>query len=207
VDLDTILPILIALSAAIGLPIALLARRKSGPRKADELYEHLLAVGAKVTLSDSSDDREITGRKRSWGEKSEAVIEVADRNFDFVSVVSVSSQYGTNYFVEYLVMSKSITARPRAKKTKMIRKKRPPLWGKVVDLEWRGDPHLAQMLNFDYDLKYRLLHSDSEGLKGGISIFPEPKHGHTRIRTEYQLPSPALLASLDAIAKHVKSWA
>ncbi|MEE8373393.1 MAG: hypothetical protein V3R87_06745 [Dehalococcoidia bacterium] len=161
----------------------------------------------KVQLLEATSDRELTGRKRSWGEKSESVIRIADRSIDYVSVVSVSSQYGTNYYLEYMVMSPGHTGQTKLKKTKMIRKKKPRIWGKVVDIEWRGDPHLSGRLNFDYDLKHKLLQLDRSALKGGITIIPEPKHGHTRIRTGYQLPSPALFKAVDAIAKHVKSWA
>jgi hypothetical protein len=206
-DWENLFPLLIGLSAAAGLVVTLLSRRKSSPKKADELYDHLLGIGVKARTLDDPNDRELTGRKRSMGEKSLTVIEVAGRNFDFVSLVGVSSQYGTNYYLEYLVMSPGHSGRPKAKKTKMVKKKSPPLFGKVVDIEWRGDPHLAQMLNFDHDLKYRLLHPDSNGLKGGISILPEPKHSHTRIRTGYRLPSPDLLEAINAIARHVKSWA
>jgi len=73
-------------------------------------------------------------------------------------------------------------------------------------MEWKGDKSLAQSLNFDYRLKDKLLQRDVPGLKGSIGIFPEPKHGHTRIRTSYSLPSPEILEALDIIAKHIKSW-
>lgn len=206
-DLENIFPLLIALSAAIGLPLALLARKKGSPKKVEEVYAHLESMGVKVQLQEATSDRELTGRKRSWGKKSESVIRIADRSIDFVSVVSASSQYGTNYYLEYLVKTPGHTGQTKLKTTKMIRKKKPRLWGRVVDLEWRGDPHLSYRLNFDYDLKHKLLQLNRSGLKGGISIIPEPKRRHTRIRTSYQLPSPALFKAIDAIARHVKSWA
>ena len=173
----------------------------------EELYAHLQTIGVKAQLLEATNDRELTGRKRSWGEKSESVIQIADRSIDYVSVVGVSSQYGTDYYLEYLVMSPGHTGGSTMKKTRMIRKKRPRIWGRAVDIEWRGDPHLSSRLDFDYDLKHMLLQLDRSALKGGISIIPEPKHGHTRIRTSHQLPSPDLFKAIDAIAKHVKSWA
>jgi len=73
-------------------------------------------------------------------------------------------------------------------------------------MEWKGDKSLAQSLNFDYRLKDKLLQRDVPGLRGSIGIFPEPKHGHTRIRISYSLPSPEILEALDIIARHIKSW-
>jgi len=62
-------------------------------------------------------------------------------------------------------------------------------------------------LNFDYRLKDRLLGADSDpgALKGSIWIFPEPKHGYARIRTNYFLPSPKMFEAINIIAKHVLS--
>jgi hypothetical protein len=87
----------------------------------------------------------------------------------------------------------------------MVRKKRPPLWGRTVDIGWKGVPGLAMRLNLDHDLKYRLLQDGLKGFKGGISIHPEPRHGHIRIRTGYQMPSPELFAALRSIARHVRA--
>ncbi len=126
---------------------------------------------------------------------------------DFISVISESSQYGTNYLLEYQVRTNILMRKEAARKTRTIRKKSPSIWGKVSDIEWKGDPYLAQRLNYDYELKYKLLHAEPKPLKGSISIHPQPKHGYTRIRTNYQLPSPDLFGAIDSIAKHVKSWA
>jgi len=78
--------------------------------------------------------------------------------------------------------------------------------GKVIDIEWKGDDFLAQKLNFDYGLKDKLLQADLSALKGGISIYYEPKRDYARIRTNYFLPTPDLFEATDMIANHVKSW-
>ena len=206
-DLGELFPIIVAIVAAVALPMALRKRKKGGQKKLDELHQHLQGIGVKASPLEKGSDLEQGIPKPSWGDKSGGVIAVEDRNIDSIRIMGVSSQYGTNYYLDYLVKSLSQTGRQDAKKTRMIKKKSSPLWGKAVDIEWRGDPYLAQRLNFDYQLKHKLLQADSNALKGSIAIQPEPKYGYTRIRTDYQLPSPDLFGAIDAIAKHVRSWA
>ncbi len=87
----------------------------------------------------------------------------------------------------------------------MVRKKSPAIWGKVVDIEWKGDGYLSQQLNLDYRLKDILLQSELKKLKGNIEISPEPKYEYIRVRTAYLLPSPDLFEAIDIIAKYIKS--
>jgi hypothetical protein len=202
---DELIIMLFLILPAIGLPIALALRKKGGQKKLDEMLEHLRGIGVRASRVEDEGEGEKTGRKRSWGERSEGVIAIEGRNMDSINVVSVSSQYGNTYYAEYMVNSPWLAARADAKKTSMVKKKSPPLFGKVVDIEWRGDPYLAQRLNFDYSLKYKLMQPGPNRLKGGISIHPEPKFGYTRVRTSYQLPSPELFEVIDAIAKYIKS--
>ena len=203
-DWDAFIPLIIFLSAFV-LPMILGRLRKSTQKKSEEFYQHLRGIGIKASLPEGESAPEKAGKKRSWGEKVEGVIDIEDRNVDYINVVSVSSQYGPTYHLEYNVKSRSQVGMETGKKTRMIRKKSPPLWGKVEDIEWRGDPNLAQRLNFDYQLKYRLLHGDLKGYKGSITIRPEPKYWYTSIRTGYHLPSPDLFEAIDNIARHVRS--
>lgn len=203
---DDVIPVILALVSMIGLFGFIAARRKGGPKKVDELYRHLQDMGVKASPLEKGGDREKIWQKSSFGKKSEGAIEIKGKNFDAVNVISVSGQYGTNYYLDYLVKSVTETVRQDAKKTRMVKKKSPPLWGRVVDIEWRGDEQLAQRLNFDYQLKYKLLQTDPKTLKSSITIFPEPKRGFTRIRTDYRPPSPDFFEAIDAIAKHIKSW-
>ncbi len=48
-------------------------------------------------------EQEKIGLKRASGEKSMGIIELKDRNIDSINVIGVASQYGTNYFMDYLV--------------------------------------------------------------------------------------------------------
>lgn len=205
-DWDALIPLIIFL-AVFALPMILSRLRKGSQSKLDELHQHLQGTGVKSSLPEGESAREKADKKRSWGEKVEGVIDIEDRNVDYINVISVSSQYGPAYYIEYIVKSRRQTGMETSKKTSMVRKKSPPLWGKVVDIEWRGETGLAQRLNFDYQLKYRLLHGSPTGFKGGISIRPEPKYWYTSIRTDYQLPAPALFEAIDTIAGHIKKGA
>jgi hypothetical protein len=205
-DPADIIPIALGVLAAVAaVPALLRLLRKGAPAKQDELQQHLEGTGLKVSRieKDSEVDKAIP---KNWSEKSEGALKVADRNVDAVAIRSVSSQYGTNYYLDYVVKSPGVMP-AGSKKTTLARKKSPPIWGKVVDIVWRGSTNLAQRLNYDYQLKYRLLHSDPAGLKVGITIQPQPAHGCTRIRTGYRLPSPDLFEAIDTIAKHVKAGA
>jgi len=204
-DLLGFLPAILAILGATVLPLVLRRVRKGRQGKLDELQQHLYSIGVKAAPLDEEAAQEALGGKSPRGQKLEGVVALKDRHIDFVAIASVSSQYGPTYHLDYVVKSRGQGTGAGAKKTRMVRKKRPPLWGRTVDIEWRGDPYLAQRLNLDYDLKYRLLQDGLKAFKGGISIHPEPGRGHTRIRTAYQVPSPALFESLNSIARHVKS--
>jgi hypothetical protein len=203
----SILAIIFAALAAIGLPLALGKRKKAGPQRRDELYQHLGKIGVEAALAETGGDEEKVGVSRASGQRSEGIIQLRRQNIDSVKVVSVASQYGVNYFVDYLVKSPNITGRHPMKKTRSVRGKSAGLWGKAT-VEWKGDESLARSLNFDYRLKDRLLGagSDPGAFKGSIWIFPEPKHGYARMRTNYFLPSPETFEAMNIIAKHVKSW-
>ena len=87
----------------------------------------------------------------------------------------------------------------------MVRKKNPAIWGRVVDIEWKGDFYLSQQLNLDYQLKDILLQTDFKKLKSNIMIVPEPKYEYVRVRTTYLLPPSDLFGAIDIIAKYIKS--
>jgi hypothetical protein len=205
-DWESIISLIIALLVVIALPLALRRRKKASAQKREELYQHLKEIGVKASLVEEGNEREKIGLSRTSGQRSEGIIALQDKNIDSINIISVASQYGTNYFLDYLVKSSNITANRILKKTRLTVKKSLFLWGKVVAMEWKGDKSLTQSLNFDYRLKDILLQRDVTGLKGSIGILPEPKHGYTRIRTGHSLPSPEIFEALDIVAKHIKSW-
>lgn len=196
-----------AVLIAIILPV-IARRRKKGEatNKIEELCQRLRALGVEVSPVEKGDSREKIGLARASGQKSEGLIDLEDRNIDSINVVSISSQYGTRYFVDYLVKGSNIMGERVLKKTRLTRKKSPPLWGKVVAINWKGDDALAQSLKLDYGLEDKLLKADANAFEGNIWIFPEPKYGYARIRTDYVIPSAAIFEALSSIARHIKSW-
>jgi hypothetical protein len=198
---------LFAVLIAIILPLIARRRKKEeATNKIEELYRHLRALGMEVSSIEKGDEREKIGLARASGQKSEGLIELEDRNVDSINIISVSTQYGTRYFIDYLVRGSNIMGERVLKKTRLTRKKSPPLWGKVVAIEWKGDDSLAQSLSLDYSLEDKLLKADVNAFKGDIWIFPEPKHGYARIRIDYVLPSAEIFETISSIARHIKSW-
>lgn len=194
-----------ALVLTIGLPLALRKRKKGGPQNVEQLLHHLQEMGVKASLAEKGVDEEKVGASRSFMRRSESVIKIEGKHIDYINVSSVASQYGVNYFLDYLVRSSSQSGQKRQKKTRMVRKKSPAIWGRVVDIEWKGDVYLSQQLNLDYRLKDILLQTEPKELKSNIVIFPEPKYEYARVRTVYLLPSSDLFEVIDIIAKHIKS--
>lgn len=197
--------IIAVLVVAIGLPLVLRKRKKESSQKVEQLIHHLQDMGIKAILVEKGVEQEKVGAGRAWGQRSEGIIKIKGRNVDYINVTSVASQYGVHYFLNYLVRSPGELGNRKSKKTKMVVKKNPAIWGRVVDIEWKGDAYLSPELNFDYQLKDKLLQAKPEELKGGIGIFPEPKYEYARVRTGYFLPSSDFFEAIDIIAKHIKS--
>ena len=201
---ESIISALVAILVMASLPLALLRRKKTGARRKEELFQRLGEIGAKASLMEPGDAREKIGPSRASGQRSEGIIQLEGGNIDSINIISASGEHGLNYFLDYLMKSPNLTRSRTLKKTWLFRKRNSLLWGRVVDVRWKGDKSLAQSLNFDYRLKDRLLKPDA-GLPG-IRIFPEPGQGYARIRTPYALPTTETLETLDIIARHVRSW-
>jgi hypothetical protein len=204
-DLENIIPIIIAFVTAFLLPFFLSKRKKEGHKKFEEFRRHLLGIGVRFVELDKQSEQAKLGKKISRAQKSEGALALEERNIDFIIVGSVASQYGVNYFIEYLVKSTFNLREESLKKTRMVRKKGSLFGHKVVDIVWKGDQYLAQKLNLDYELKHRLLQAGLNKFKGSILIIPEPKHGYTRIKTNFNLPSADMFYAIDSVAKYLKS--
>jgi hypothetical protein len=142
---SSIVGILFAVLMAIGLPLALRKRKKAGPQRREELYQHLRKMGVEATLVERGADEEKVGVSRASGQRAEGIIQLRRQNIDSVKVVSVASQYAVKYFVDYLVKGPNITEKRPLKKTRSVRGKSSALWGKVVAIEWKGDESLARL--------------------------------------------------------------
>ena len=201
-DWTNIGSIIAVLVFAILLPMALRKRKKAGPQNVEQFLHHLQEIGIKASLTEKGVEEEKVGTGRSWGRRPEGIIKIEGRHIDCINVSNVASQYGVNYFLDYLVRSPSQMGRRKQKKTRMVKKRNPAIWGRGVDIEWKGDIYLSQQLNLDYRLKDKLLQTE---LKGNIEIFPEPKYEYARVRTAYLLPSADLFEAINIIAGHIKS--
>ncbi len=197
------LPIVLAISTTVGLIVAARRLKKEGPQKAQELYRHLDAIGVEVSMPEEPVSQTTTGHKRPWGQKLVGTIKLIGSNVDSIDVIGTASQYGINYYLEYLVRISGFVG-PK-KKTRMVKKKTSFFGGMVADIEWKGDDSLAQRLNYDYQLKEKLLHMGPDALKGSIVAMPEVKHGYARVRTSYSLPTRAVFENIDTIARHIRS--
>jgi len=205
-DWSIIVNIVMGILLLIALPLVLRKRKKVGPLMREELCRHLQGMGIETTLRERDSYEEKIGVSRSLGQRSEGIIELKERNIDLVNVASTASQYGVYYFLNYLVKASNIVEGRKLKKTRLITKRSPPLWGKVVAIDWKGDDSLTRSLNLDYSVADRLLRADENVFKGNIWIFPEPMHGYVRIQTEYYLPSAEIFEAISSIGRHIKSW-
>ncbi len=202
---SNILSSLLAVLLAIGLPLALRKRRKGSAQNIEQFLYHLSGIGVKSFLLDKEAEEAKLGRRRVSKQKPEGVIKIEGRNIDYINVISVTTQYGVNFYLDYLAKTSGWLGKRDRKKTRMVKKKSSGMWGKVTDIEWKGDTYLSQELNFDYQLKDRLLQAELDKLKGSIWIYPEVKYEYARIRTTYLLPSTDLFEAIDIIAKYIKS--
>lgn len=205
-DLENFGSVLFGLLAAAGIFFALRSRRKSGPQKVTEFYEHLRGIGIDAVVLEENAEQSKISKKSSWGQKPMGTIKLRDKNVDSVNIIGMASQYGVNYFLDYLVNVSSFIGRSqKRKKTRMSAKKLGVYQGKLLEIAWKGDELLSRRLDYDYQLKDKLSQIDEKMLKGGITILPELKHEMARIRTNYHLPTAELFESIDAIAGHVRS--
>ena len=198
-DWQIISIILLAISGIAGLAIALRQRGKAGPKKREEFCQHLKEMKIQASPMERNEQKEKIGR--GAGQRSEGLVLVENANIDFINIISVSTQYGTNYFLDYLVESPRLEGKEAAKKVKLMKKKSQALWGQVIGITWEGTNPLTQRLNSDYRLEDMLM---SDSFKGSIEITPEPKWQYTRIRTTYFLPTPDLFRAMNLIAKYIR---
>ena len=199
----TIIGGIVALLTAVVLPLALRKKKRESGQKTEELLNHLQKMGLRATRLEDDSPAAKAGINRSWGQKTEGIIQLGG-NIDYIRITSVSSQYGTNYFPGYMVSVPGGVARKKSR-TRLIQRRSPAIWGRVVALQWRGDRYLAQQLNLDYQLKDRLVNINPDELKGGIQILPAAKHHYTIIKTAYRLPSSELFEVIDYLAGQIKS--
>ncbi len=197
--------IITALVAAIAIPLAVKKRKKEAPAKVAEFTAHLHSVGLAAVAVDKEAEQEYPDVfKGTTGEKIEQVFGLDRSRFRYLRIVSSTSQYGTYYYLEFLVMIPYTTAQT-IKKTRLRLKKTSAFGGAVSDVYWQGDPALAQSMNYDFSLKDRLMGCPQEELKGGITIQQKKKSSYVKIRTGYSPVSADFLEAVSLVAGHIAS--
>ncbi|MFC1899129.1 hypothetical protein ACFLXP_02220 [Chloroflexota bacterium] len=195
-----------ALAFAVGIPLALMKRKKEGPKKIEQLIQHLLGIGIKVSLVEETEAAEKTEMsRRSFAHSSVGLLAISGKNVDYINVIGTASQYGVNYSLEYMVKKSEYLDVEKQKKIRIIRRKSPAIWGRVMDIEWNGNSDLSRQLNLDYRLKDILMQIDLKQLKGGIKISLEPKKKYARIKTGFVLPEIELFEAIGIVAHHIKT--
>lgn len=203
--LDNIAWIVIALSSGVGIFIAARRRKKEGPRKFQELLDHLTNLGISAQAF-NQDLYQSTGQRRQpWGDKSLGSITLSRQAIESIETIGVAQQYGVNYFLDYVVPITSMGAFIKMKKTKMTKRKEATVAGKTMRVEWKGDQELASRLNLDESQNHRIVENGLVEQKDGIVISPDLKKQRATIRTNYHLPAKDQFDVMDAIAKHIKA--
>jgi hypothetical protein len=191
----------------VGFILSYFGLKKAGRKKVKELRDYLDTIGVKSWTDDFAYDGEKDGKKRSGGYKYLGKILLSGKEIDSIVVTGVASQYGINYYLDFMVSRTSLSNGDKSK-VKLARRKIRGHFSreKTQDIIWKGDTLLTQKLDADTRLKEKLLRTDLKPVRYTIEIVPEQKDSHNRIRTVYFLPSTDILDVLNIIAKHMKSW-
>lgn len=202
---NSITGIITAIIFAIGIPLALRKRKKEGPQNVDQLAQHLRQLGINVTaVSKDAIPSSLGSNRSSFKKNSVGLLEISGHHVSYINVIGIASQYGVKYYLEYLVQNAAWAGRGSRKKTRMVKKKSSFLWGKVTDIQWKGDYYLAQQLNLDYRVRDAILQSETEKIKHNFTIYPDVKQEYTRIRMDYFMPSAGMFEAIDLIARYIR---
>lgn len=204
-DWSNILPAIIAIITAIVFPFILKKRKKEGPKKRKDYAQSLDELGLKFEKIDKGDDRVSFIKKQSFSQKAEGIFALKEKNIDFLFIMSVTSQYGINYFIEFIVKNTFNLRDEPLQNTRMKLKRESFVSKKYVDLFWKGDSYLAQKLSMDYDLKHKLLNYIVNEEKVILTIIPEKKHGYTKIKTNFIPLTDEFISLINSLAGHIKT--
>jgi hypothetical protein len=207
-DSGIIVTIILAVTGLAGFILALLGLRKSGKKKVEELRDQLNIIGVKAWINMIEPDNVDKGPRLFRGFKYLGNIKLNDKAIDFINVTGIASQYGANYYLDFIVPHSNHISGYRVSKVKLARRRLNNLMGerKIQDVMWKGDTVLSQKLNLDMDLKEKLLQADLKQVKYSIEIIPEAERDYCRIRTPYFLPAKGMFEIISTIAKHIKTW-
>ena len=92
--------VVMVIALAIGLPLALRARKKGGPQKAETLLQHLQAMGIDASPVTGEIAESKIGIGKGSAQRCEGTFRIDAKNIDYINVVSIAGQYGVNYFID-----------------------------------------------------------------------------------------------------------
>jgi len=100
---NKLLPAIIAIVTAFILPIILSKRKKEGSKKKKDYSLNLAELGIKYEKIEKDDERISFVKKLSLGQKAEGIFALKGKKIDYIFIISVTSQYGTNCSLEFIV--------------------------------------------------------------------------------------------------------
>ena len=207
-DSGIIVTIILAVTGLAGFILSVIGLRKGGKKKVEELCDHLNIIGVKAWIDMVEPYTMNKGTRLFRGFKYMGSITLNGKEINSINVTGIASQYGANYYLDFIVPHNQRISGNGMSKVKLARRRLNDLMsgGKVQDVMWKGDTALAQKLNLDTRLKARLLQADLKSVKYSIEIIPKAEQDYCRIRTPYFLPATDMFEIVNTVAKHIKSW-
>ena len=203
----SIVTIILAVTGLAGFILSLIGLKKGGKKKVEELRDHLNTIGVKAWIDMIAPDNSNKGTRLFRGFKYLGNITLNGKEIDSINVTGAASQYGANYFLDFIVLHNNHISANGVSKVRLTRRRLNDLMGggKIQDVMWKGDMVLVQKLNLDTGLKEKLLQADLKPVKYSIEIIPETEWDYYKIRTPYFLPTTDMFEIIRTIAKHMKS--
>jgi hypothetical protein len=203
-SIGSIISVVLMIAAVVGIVLSRRRIKKESPQKTGELYEQLRSIGLKVTKVTDDALMEESGEKSRRGRNAQEVLRIEGKKIDFVMLTGEAQQYGVTYYLDFLVKRNRIFSGQKVSNTVLKIRKGSSLNSEIDGFYWQGDPVLQQKLNDDYRLSDMLMQANRKYIKGGITIYPEPRKSYARIRVGHQLLEPEMIKVVDAIAGYIK---
>ncbi len=207
---DTFLTVIVALAVAIAVgsfAARIVWTKKQTSKRLVELANHLNEFGVRTVLLTKNDEQPRIENRDFWRytSRSKDILEIKGKGINYIFVDCLMGKNVTYYYLNYVVQSTIwLDSRP-IKGARLVKKRRFLFVGKVLDIEWRGDESLANILNSDYILKAKLIGSRHiNRLTCNIVIYPKPSYGYYKIRIRYFLPEADFFEALDAVGRHLR---
>lgn len=122
----------------------------------DKLVQALNSAGVKASLSERKRDEEKI--ENSWFQRSLGIIDIPEGAVKWVNILKKDANKNSPpmWWVVFCIPDERHVPEYKAVDIKSIRKKSFPIFGKVVDVIWKGNDHgtgLVESLSYDEDVK------------------------------------------------------